>query len=116
MQQIETIMELLDELREQEKKKHSSPQPPIHKKQIHFSDSGADYETEAVVIRDKEKSGAQTSSAFRSVKHELNVLPNRRHRKSIANSDISVHASSTTGPDRALILLARYSQFKKHLD
>jgi len=108
-------MELLDELRESEKKKQSSPQPPIQKKQIHFSDSG-DYEKYDTVIRDREKTSS-TSSAFRSVKHEVNVLPNRRHRKSIANSDISSSStSSIASANKLTILLARYFQLKHHLE
>ena len=124
MQQIETIMELLDELRDSEKRRQVSSQAPVpQKKQIHFSDNSEYFDgaSSEAVIREREKAlPIASSAAFKSVKHELSVLPNRRHRKSIANSDIitesSTSSSSLSSVDKISHLLTRYSQLKKHLE
>lgn len=113
MQQIETIMELLDELRENEKKKQHVP-----KKQIHFSDSSDYYEaTNSSGESNKREREKTLIAGLKSVKHEVNLLPNRRQRKSIASTDIIWETpNASTSADKVTHLLARYSLLKKLLE
>lgn len=124
MQQIETIMELLDELRdngaggEQEKTKQTKmakkklsssmivpqSQPSAIKKQIHFSDSSDSY---------NENTSNRKPSTFNT-----NRRMSQLHRKSLVSESVSstsLSFSSTTS-DKLAHLIARYSYLKRHLD
>lgn len=116
LQQIETVTELLDELRDYEKKK---PSERPAKKQIHFSDS-SDTHNERLDSFSSETSGKSSSSAFKSaLKNEpLNILPSRRQRKSIMSncSMPEAEVSSFVAVDKVTHLLSKYIYLKKHLE